>query len=112
MVGVTIRQSSIYIPADNMVHIDNRLFKKDDIRSRDEMEFHPQEAGTSTNIEYELVEEHPSLRVFEAPSRTFRSIDWMAANISISSRLEARCTSWKRGIELSKELHFADKTKL
>ena len=58
------------------------------------------------------MEEYPNLGVFEAPSRIFRSIDWTTANVSISSKLEAQCTSWERGTELSKGLYFVDKTEL
>ena len=58
------------------------------------------------------MEEHPNLGVFEAPSKTFRSIDWMTANVSMSSVLEARCTNWKRGTELSKGLYLIDKIEL
>ena len=95
-----------------MVHINNRLFEEDDIQSGDEMDFHLQKGGTSAPVDCGPVEEHPSLGVFEASSIIFRSIDWTATNVSLSSGLEARCTSWEKGAELLKGLRFADKIKL
>ena len=59
-VGVTIRESSVYTPVDDIVYIDNRLFEEDDIRSGDEMDFHPQEGGTSAPVDCVHVEKHPS----------------------------------------------------
>ena len=64
-----------------MSHIDNRLFEKDNMNhDEDEMDQDVQEPSTSHYVECQYAVESPNFLEFEAPSGTFRSIDWTAAN--------------------------------
>ena len=67
-----------------------------------------QQAGTSHDIQFPPIVEHPNYSMFEAPLVTFKSIDWTAANVPMFSELHVPYSIWKRGNEFHKELCFAD----
>ncbi|XP_073105614.1 protein FAR1-RELATED SEQUENCE 4-like [Elaeis guineensis] len=56
--------------------------------------------------------ERPNYPMSEAPSVTFRSINWTAANVPMSSGLHAPYSILERGDEFRKGLYFADKIDL
>ena len=107
-----IRQASLYIVADDAIYIDNRLFEEDDIETEEDMDDDAQQVGTFHDVQFPPIVELPNCPMFEAPSVTFRSIDWTAANILISSGLHAPYSVWKIDDEFHKGLHFIDKIDL
>ena len=57
--------------------------------SEDNIDHDVQEPSMSHYVERQPIMERPNFLEFEAPSGTFRSIDWAAANLSIFSVLQA-----------------------
>ncbi|XP_073099106.1 uncharacterized protein [Elaeis guineensis] len=90
----------------------DNIHEDDMNHDEDEMDHDVQEPNTSHYVECHHAMESPNFLKFDAPSGTFKSIDWVATNLSISSALQAPRSIWKRGEELCKGLHFADNVKL